>query len=474
MITPVVMAGGTGSRLWPLSRELYPKQFLRLNSDNSMLQETLLRLDGLNITSPLVICNETHRFLVAEQLRQIEKLANNIILEPVGKNTAPAIALAAFNAIKKNENPILLVLAADHIIEDNPAFHTAIEQAIPFAEQGKLVTFGIVPKSPETGYGYIRRGAELHQGVVTGFTVGAFVEKPDKITAQSYVDSKEYYWNSGMFLFRASNYLEQLSKFRPDIYSLCEKAIEGKNSDDQESFIRVNREYFEQCPDESVDYAVMEKTQDAVVIPMDAGWNDVGSWSALWEIDKKDISGNKTSGDVFTEQTTNCYINSEEGLIAAIGVDNLVIVNTKDAMLVIGKDKVQDVKKVVEYLKKMKRPEYREHRESYRPWGHVDKVVCETKYNINRLTVKPGGVLSLQMHHHRAEHWVVLAGTAKVTLDEKSFFLTENQSTIIPIGSTHMLENPGKIPLELLEIQSGDYLADDDVIRLKDHYNFGN
>ncbi|MBS0857088.1 MULTISPECIES: mannose-1-phosphate guanylyltransferase/mannose-6-phosphate isomerase [unclassified Tatumella] len=473
MLIPVIMAGGTGSRLWPMSRELFPKQFLRLHSENSMLQETVLRLSGLKIDHPLVICNENHRFLVAEQLRQIDQLSNNIILEPVGRNTAPAIALAAFSAILKGENPLLLVLAADHVIDNNKSFHAAISQAIPFAEQGKLVTFGIVPQGAETGYGYIRRGNEISQGEAKGFSVGGFVEKPDKTTAQAYIDSEEYYWNSGMFLFKAQDYLTQLEKFRPDIYSVCLKAIEGKNSDNQENFIRVDRDCFELCPDESIDYAVMEKTRDAVVIPLDAGWNDVGSWSALWEVNDKDIDGNATTGDVFTHNTSNCYINSEEGLVAAIGVDNLVVVNTKDAILIIDKNQVQDVKKVVEHLKISNRSEFRVHRESYQPWGHADKVVSEPRYHVNRLTVKPGGALSLQMHHHRAEHWVVLAGTAKVTLGENSFILTENQSTFIPVGAIHMLENPGKIPLELLEIQSGDYLADDDIIRLKDHYSPG-
>lgn len=467
MILPVIMAGGTGSRLWPMSRELYPKQFLRLSSEQSMLQETLSRLNGLDISEPVLICNEQHRFLAAEQLRQINKLANNIILEPVGRNTAPAIALAALSALEKEEDPLLLVLAADHVIEDVPAFHQAIAAAMPLAEQGKLVTFGIVATSPETGYGYIQRGQQVGSA---GFRVQRFVEKPDLNTAQNYLDSGEYYWNSGMFLFSARRYLEELERYRPDILDACQRAIADVKIDAVQDFIRVDAAAFALCPDESVDYAVMENTQDAVVIPLDAGWNDVGSWSALWEVNDRDNNGNVLAGDVFTHNTSNCYINTDETLVAAIGVQNLIIVNTKDAVLVIDKSQVQDVKKVVEYLKTNDRREYRLHRESYRPWGRLDKVVDQPRYHVNRVTVKPGGKFSLQQHLHRAEHWVVLAGTAEVTLEGKTYLLTENQSTFIPVGSVHMLVNPGKIPLELLEISSGSYLGDDDIIRLKDHY----
>ena len=469
MISPVIMAGGTGSRLWPMSRELYPKQFLRIHSENSMLQETLLRLGGLDISEPVIICNEQHRFLAAEQLRQIGKLYNNIILEPIGRNTAPAIALAALSYLNNHsqQDSLLLVLAADHVIENVPAFHQAIAAATPLAEQGKLVTFGIVATSPETGYGYIQRGNDISEG---GFEVQRFVEKPDLATAQDYLASGEYYWNSGMFLFSAKRYLEELAKFRPDILDICQKAMASVKIDTVQDFIRVDAEIFAQCPDESVDYAVMEKTRDAVVIPLDAGWNDVGSWSALWEVNQQDNNGNALTGDVFTHNASNCYINTDDKLVTAIGVENLVIVNTKDAVLVIDKSQVQDVKKVVEYLKANDRREYRLHRESYRPWGRHDKVVDKPRYQVNRVTVKPGGKFSLQKHLHRAEHWVVLAGTAEVTLEGKTYLLTENQSTFIPIGSVHMLENPGKIPLELLEISSGSYLGDDDIIRLKDHY----
>ncbi|AKK84056.1 mannose-1-phosphate guanylyltransferase/mannose-6-phosphate isomerase [Klebsiella aerogenes] len=473
MLLPVIMAGGTGSRLWPMSRELYPKQFLSLHGGNSMLQETVSRLDGLIVEDPLVICNEQHRFLVAEQLRKISKLSNNIILEPIGRNTAPAIALAAFLAtIKDNdEDPLLLVLAADHVIEDVDAFHNAVNKAIPLATRGELVTFGIVPSGPETGYGYIKRGNILEDSITDIFSVKSFVEKPDLDTAKSYVDSGEYYWNSGMFLFRATRYLEELSKFRPDIYSSCQLAMKELQPDSIEEFIRIDNNVFVNCPDESVDYAVMEKTSSAVVVPLDANWNDVGSWSALWDVNNKNAEGNVLLGDVFTDNSLNCYINSEEQLVAAIGLNNLVIVSTKDALLVVDKSQVQDVKKIVNYLKNNGRREYKVHRESYSPWGHSDKIVSSQRYNINKVTVKPGGKFSLQMHHHRAEHWVVLSGTAKITVDDNDYLLTENQSTFIPVGSKHMLENPGKIPLEILEIQSGSYLEEDDIIRFKDHYD---
>ncbi|TCL07350.1 mannose-1-phosphate guanylyltransferase/mannose-6-phosphate isomerase [Sodalis ligni] len=470
MLLPIIMAGGTGSRLWPLSRELYPKQFLRLHGTLSMLQETVIRLGGLDVHEPLVICNEEHRFLAAEQLRQIDQLSHNIILEPFGRNTAPAIALAALSSLANGDDPVLLVLAADHVIEDTPAFHRAITLALPYATAGKLVTFGIVPTGPETGYGYIQRGETLDTGGAGVHKVYRFVEKPDAATAKGYISSGEYYWNSGMFMFQATEYLKELGKFRPDILAACEKAIETPEPDVEQDFIRVQKAAFLACPDESVDYAVMEKTDEAIVVPLDAGWNDVGSWSALWEVNQKDENHNALTGDIFLHNASNCYINTDEKLVAAVGVDNLVIVNTKDAVLVIDKSQVQDVKKVVEYLKNNTRSEFRRHRESYRPWGRCDVVVNEARFNVNRITVKPGGMFSLQIHHHRAEHWVVLSGTGRVTLEDKSYLITENQSTFIPIGLVHMLENPGKIPLELLEIQSGSYLGEDDIIRIKDHY----
>ncbi len=468
MLLPVIMAGGTGSRLWPMSRELYPKQFLRLHGVNSMLQETVNRLEGISVREPVVICNEEHRFLVAEQLRQINKLSHNIILEPVGRNTAPAIALAALNAISQGDDPIMLVLAADHIINDCDAFHQAINDAIPFAKKDSLVTFGIVPTGPETGYGYIQRGESTINDISEAFKVKRFVEKPNLETAEQYINSGEYYWNSGMFMFRAKRYIQELDKFRPDILDACKAAM--KDSDSDKDFITIDKDKFSACPDESIDYAVMEQTSNAVVVPLDAGWSDVGSWSALWDVSSKDRLGNAVTGDTFLYDTQNCYINTDEKLVAAVGVDNLVIVSTKDAVLVVDKSKVQDVKKIVEHLKQTKRSEYRRHRETYRPWGRSDIIVNEQRFNVNRITVKPGGSFSMQMHHHRAEHWIVLSGTAKVTIGDKTFLITENQSTFIPIGSLHMLENPGKIPLELIEVQSGSYLGDDDIIRVKDHY----
>ena len=468
MLLPVIMAGGTGSRLWPMSRELYPKQFLRLYGQHSMLQETITRLTGLETHEPMVICNEEHRFLVAEQLRQLGKLSRNIILEPVGRNTAPAIALAAIQATQNGDDPLMLVLAADHIINNHTAFHDAIGVAEKYAQADHLVTFGIVPNVPETGYGYIQRGEPVATDSDSPYRVARFVEKPDRERAEAYLASGDYYWNSGMFMFRAKKYLSELAKYRPDILEACRKAVAA--ADCSSDFISIPHDIFCECPDESVDYAVMEHTADAVVVGLDADWNDVGSWSALWDVSPKDERGNVLTGDAWTHNTQNCYINSDEKLVAAVGVENLVIVSTKDAVLVMNKDRAQDVKKAVEFLKANQRSEYKRHREIYRPWGRSDVVVQTPRFNVNRITVKPGGALSLQMHHHRAEHWVILSGTGQITMNGKQFLLTENQSTFIPIGAEHSLENPGKIPLEVLEIQSGSYLGEDDIIRIKDQY----
>lgn len=414
---PVVMAGGSGSRLWPLSRVLYPKQFLCLKGDLTMLQTTICRLNGVECESPVVICNEQHRFIVAEQLRQLNKLTENIILEPAGRNTAPAIALAALAAKRHSpeNDPLMLVLAADHVIADEDAFRAAVRNAMPYAEAGKLVTFGIVPDLPETGYGYIRRG-EVSAGEqdTVAFEVAQFVEKPNLETAQAYVASGEYYWNSGMFLFRAGRYLEELKKYRPDILDACEKAMSAVDPD--LDFIRVDEEAFLACPEESVDYAVMERTADAVVVPMDAGWSDVGSWSSLWEISAHTAEGNVCHGDVINHKTENSYVYAESGLVTTVGVKDLVVVQTKDAVLIADRNAVQDVKKVVEQIKADGRHEHRVHREVYRPWGKYDSIDAGDRYQVKRITVKPGEGLSVQMHHHRAEHWVVVAGTAKVTL----------------------------------------------------------
>ncbi|WP_044173150.1 mannose-1-phosphate guanyltransferase [Phytobacter massiliensis] len=468
---PVVMAGGSGSRLWPLSRVLYPKQFLCLKGDLSMLQTTVCRLEGVECESPVVICNEQHRFIVAEQLRELNKLTENIILEPAGRNTAPAIALAAM-AVKRHNpqtDPLMLVLAADHVIQDEEAFRSSVRQALPWAEQGKLVTFGIVPDLPETGYGYIRRG-ELCEGRedAVAFNVAQFVEKPNVETAQAYVASGEYYWNSGMFLFRAGRYLEELQKFRPDIYAACEQAMSATDPD--LDFIRVNEEAFLACPDESIDYAVMEKTADAVVVPMDAGWSDVGSWSSLWEISAHTPEGNVHHGDVITHETENSFVYAESGLVTTVGVKDLVVVQTKDAVLIADRNHVQDVKKVVEQIKADGRHEHHIHREVYRPWGKYDSIDAGDRYQVKRITVKPGEGLSVQMHHHRAEHWVVVAGTAKVTINDEVKLLGENESVYIPLGARHCLENPGKIPLDLIEVRSGSYLEEDDVVRFEDRY----
>lgn len=465
---PVVLAGGTGSRLWPKSRAALPKQFLSLTSELTMLQNTIGRLDGVESEPAIVICNDAHRFLVAEQLRQQNIQHGGILLEPMGRNTAPAIALAALHATQDGDDPVLLILAADHLITDTKAFHKAIGHAQSMAEEGKLVTFGIVPDSPHTGYGYIRRGEQLNQAE-TAFSVSQFVEKPDEETAKQYIANGEYYWNSGMFMFKASRYLEELEKFAPEMMKVCRAAIATESPD--LDFVRVSGEVFETCPDDSIDYAVMEKTKDAAMVPLDAGWNDVGSWSSLWETSEhKDKDNNVLIGDTLLHGVKNSYINAEQRLIAAVGVENVVVVETKDAILVADKEKVQDIKHIVNKLKADQRPEFEFHREVFRPWGSYDSIDNGDRFQVKRITVKPGEKLSVQMHHHRAEHWIVVSGTAKVTNGDKELLLTENESTYIPIGVVHALENPGKVPLELIEVQSGSYLGEDDIVRFSDRY----
>ena len=459
-ICSVIMAGGSGTRLWPLSRAAHPKQFLKLHGEDTMLQETVKRLSGLDIQASITICNEEHRFFVAEQLREIDK-QGSIILEPVGRNTAPAIALAALTA---KDDPLLLVLAADHVIRDEAAFREAVIRAIPLAEAGKLVTFGIVPSAPHTGYGYIKRGKDLGEG----FEVDAFVEKPSSDVAQDYFSSGDYYWNSGMFLFRASNYLEELKKFRPDILEQCQGSVMDVKTD--LDFLRIDKDMFESCPAESVDYAVMEKTSHAVVVPMDAGWNDIGSWSSLWDISEKDGEGNSTHGDVILHNTRNSYVRSDNKLVAVIGVDDLVVVSTKDALMVAHKDSVQDVKMITESLKIQARSEWQLSREVYRPWGKYDSIHSDQGYQVKRLTVNPGAKLSTQMHHHRSEHWVVVAGQARVHYGAESHDLKVNESTYHGKEVVHALENPGKLPLELIEVQVGSYLGEDDIVRFSDRY----
>ncbi|WP_352109447.1 mannose-1-phosphate guanylyltransferase/mannose-6-phosphate isomerase [Glaciecola sp. XM2] len=462
---PIVLAGGTGSRLWPKSRAALPKQFLSLTSERTMLQDTILRLHQDMVENPMVICNEDHRFLAAEQLHRANIEHDGILLEPAGRNTAPAIALAAMLSQKSDDDPILLVLAADHLIDDDAAFAKAIEQAQALAQNDKLVTFGIVPTEAHTGYGYIKAG----EAVGEGNSVEEFVEKPDTQTAQRYVDSGQYFWNSGMFMFKASVYLRELEQHRPDIYAACKAAVSAPQRD--LSFVRIDAEAFKKCPDESVDYAVMEKTKAACMVSLDAGWNDVGSWSSLWETsNKKDASGNVAIGDVMLEGVNNSYINSEQRLVSVIGLDDVVVVETKDAVLVANRNKVQDIKKVVNALKSEQRPEFEFHREVFRPWGSYDSIDSGERHQVKRITVKPGEKLSVQMHHHRAEHWIVVSGTASVTIGEETHLVTENESVYIPVGEVHALENPGKIPLHLIEVQSGSYLGEDDIVRFSDRY----
>ncbi len=462
MIKAVVMAGGSGTRLWPLSRAAHPKQFLALHGDDTMLQATFKRLDELDIQSSVTICNEEHRFFVAEQLREIDRL-DSIILEPVGRNTAPAIALAALSS-HEGEDPLLLVLAADHVIRDEVSFINTVMDAIPLAESGKLVSFGIVAHEPNIGYGYIKRGES--QG--PGYSVDAFVEKPSIEVAKEYLESGNYLWNSGIFLFKASRYLEELKKHRLDIYEACKLSMEDTSKDND--FLRVNEAIFAACPSDSIDYAVMEKTDDAVVVPMDAGWNDIGSWSSLWDISDKDSSGNAAYGDVIIHESYNSFLRTDDKLVVAIGVDGLVIICTKDAVVVADKDSVHDVKAITEKLKSASRAEWKDQREVYRPWGKYDSIDKGEQYQVKRITVKPGAKLSVQKHHHRAEHWVVVSGTAKVTKGEKTFLLSVNESTYIPLGVVHALENPGKEPLEIIEVQSGSYLGEDDIVRFEDMY----
>jgi len=485
MIVPVILSGGAGTRLWPLSRELYPKQLLPLAGEQTMLQQTAARLEGMaEIACPMVVCNEEHRFLVAEQLRQLSGGCGTIILEPCGRNTAPAVAVAALQAVADGSDPVLLVLPADHLIQDVAVFQQAVAAGEALAAAGKLVTFGVVPDKPETGYGYIKAGDRLDgpvknsadapgssgQGETppTAFTVASFVEKPDLATAEAYLASGEYYWNSGMFMFRAARYLDELGTFAPAMLAACRKAHASLKAD--LDFLRLDAREFAACPSDSIDYAVMEKTAAAAVVPLAAGWNDIGSWSALWEVGRKSPAGNVLRGDVLVEDVSGCYLHGEGRLIAAIGVSNLVVVDTKDALLVAARDRVQDVKKVVDALKKQGRNEASLHRRVNRPWGDYESLNLGERFQVKRITVKPGHSSSLQIHHHRSEHWVVVKGTARVTLGEQRKLVSENESIFIPIGVAHRIENPGKLPLELIEVQTGSYLGEDDIVRIEDQY----
>lgn len=465
MLTPVLLSGGVGSRLWPVSRETHPKQFLPLASDLTMLQETLKRTSGLTASAPIVVCNEEHRFMVAEQLRQLKLEAGGLILEPEGRNTAPAVALAALKAVAQDADAVMLVLPADHLIENVAAFVDAVGKALPQAQEGRLMTFGVVPTAPETGYGYIKCGSSVAEDL---FELEHFVEKPDAQTAQGYLDEGGYLWNSGMFLLRAGTYLEQLGKLAPDMLTACEKAMAGSNAD--MDFVRPDPGEFAACPSDSIDYAVMEKTDVGGVVSLDCGWSDVGAWSALWEVAEQDSDGNVSNGDVLLNDCRNSYFRSDSRLVAATGVENLVVVETADAILVADREQVQGVKDIVNMLRDLDRTEATLHRRVYRPWGSYESLVTSERFQVKQIVVNPGQTLSLQMHHHRAEHWIVVNGTAEVTCGEKVFMLKEDESTYIPLGYKHRLANPGQIPLELIEVQSGAYLGEDDIVRFEDVY----
>ncbi|MDD5180886.1 MAG: mannose-1-phosphate guanylyltransferase/mannose-6-phosphate isomerase [Gallionellaceae bacterium] len=471
MLYPVILSGGSGSRLWPMSRTALPKQFLPLVSEHTMFQETLLRLQGLpGIAAPLVICNDEHRFLAAEQLRAIGSTPLSLILEPFGRNTAPAVAVAAFAAQAEDDQAILLVLPADHLIQDIPGFHNAIQSALELAQQDKLVTFGITPDRPATGFGYIERGAALETGEHT-FAVARFVEKPDTDTARKFLDNGRFFWNSGMFVFKASAYLSELQHYHPDIHAAAQRAWQHGVRD--MDFHRLDENAFAACPADSIDYAVMEHTRAAAMVTVDIGWNDIGSWSSLSDVSLKDEQGNVLRGDVFSAETADTYVRAEGRMVAAIGVRDLVIVETSDAVLVMHKDFAQDVKQAVEYLKQAERTEHLVHRRVYRPWGYYEGIDIGERFQAKRIMVNPGSKLSLQMHHHRAEHWVVVSGNAKVTRGDKILMLHEDQSTYIPIGMKHRLENVGEEPLYLIEVQSGSYLGEDDIVRFDDDYKRG-
>jgi mannose-1-phosphate guanylyltransferase/mannose-6-phosphate isomerase len=464
-VIPVILSGGAGTRLWPLSREMYPKQLLALTSKQTMLQDTAARLATIADTiPPIVVCNEAHRFTVAEQMRAMETEASAILLEPTGRNTAPAVALAALKALDINADATLIVAPADHVIRDVSKFAQAADVAVSLAQENKLITFGIVAHAPETGYGYIRRG----EGAGPAYPVAQFIEKPPLDLAVQFVATGDYYWNSGMFVFKAKRYLSELQNFAPDILEACTAAYRAAQAD--LDFVRIDKAEFIKCRSESIDYAVMEKTKDALVLPLDVGWSDVGSWSSLFDALPADEEGNVLQGDVLTHDTHDCYVHSTSRLVAAVGMEDHIIVETKDAILVAPKDRVQDVKDLVAKIKKSGRSESALHREVFRPWGSYDSIDGGDRFQVKRLSVKPGGVLSLQMHHHRAEHWIVVQGTARITRNDETFLLAENESTYIPVGATHRIENPGKVPLHIIEVQSGAYLGEDDIVRFEDNY----
>ncbi len=466
-IYPVILSGGAGTRLWPLSRAVLPKQLLPLVSNRTMLQDTALRVTGgPELMAPLIVCGNEHRFMVAEQMREINVTPLGILLEPAGRNTAPAVAAAAAFLLALDPDAVMLVLPADHVIKNAPAFKDAIQSAAALVGAGSLATFGIVPQGPETGYGYIRRGAAV--AGTDGYEVERFVEKPDRATAETFLADGSYYWNSGMFLFRADRYLSELKEFNPAMAEAAESAL--KTSYRDLDFCRLDETTWNACPSDSIDYAVMERTTHAVVVPADIGWSDVGSWSALWEVQEGDADGNVLRGDVYVDGVKNSLVRAESRIVAVVGLDDVVVVETNDAVLVAHKDQVQRVKQIVDHLKSRERTEHLHHSKVYRPWGHYEGIDSGDRFQVKRITVKPGEKLSLQMHHHRAEHWVVVSGTALVTCGDKTTLLSENESTYIPIGMTHRLENPGKLPLHLIEVQSGSYLGEDDIVRFEDIY----
>ena len=470
-LIPVILCGGTGTRLWPLSRASYPKQYWPLSGDGdaTLLQQTQQRLMGLDgLAPPLLICNEDHRFIVAEQMRQIGIEPNAILLEPIGRNTAPAVTVAALQATSQGDDPLLLVLAADHLIRDADHFRAAVEAGRKPAEEGRLVTFGIVPTAPETGYGYIEASQSFNSDQLLDVPISRFVEKPDQATAEQFLATGRFTWNSGMFLFRASAMLAELERLVPEVVSCCRAALEQDTADLE--FLRLEREAFAKCPNVAIDVAVMEKTDLGSVLPLDAGWSDVGSWSALWETGTRDSEGNVLQGRVISEGSRNCYLRSEHRLVVGLGIENLVVVETDDAVLIADRSQAQAIKKVVKQLEMDGSPEGKAHRKIYRPWGAYTGVVEDHRWQVKRISVKPGASLSLQMHHHRAEHWVVVRGTALVERDGEQQLLGENQSTYIPMGCRHRLSNPGKIPVELIEVQSGEYLGEDDIVRFEDRY----
>ena len=467
VVHPVVLSGGAGTRLWPLSRTLYPKQLLPLVSARTMVQETVQRVTGKRFAPPLVVCNEEHRFIIAEQLRELEIAPSAMVLEPVGRNTAPAAAVAALLLAEHDADAVMLLLPSDHVIKDVAGFHAAVETGLAASGHGALVAFAVPPRGPETGYGYIRRGAP-YEGIDGCFRVARFVEKPDLETARQYVRAGDYDWNSGIFLFPVGRYLEELERLQPEMLESCRAAVAG--AADDLDFLRLEAEAFTGIEPLSIDYAVMEHTDNAVVVPVDMGWCDVGSWSALWEIGTKDADGNVTLGDVIAHGTRGSYIRSDGRLVAALGLDKVVVVVTDDAVLVVPRDMAQNVKTVVEDLEKAERTEHSVHSRVYRPWGHYQTIDAGERFQVKHLHVNPGQKLSLQLHHHRAEHWVVVSGTAKVTRGDETFLLGENESTYLPLGVKHALENPGEAPLRIIEVQSGDYLGEDDIVRFEDRY----